>query len=154
MLNAVGSFRLSALRLGRDVACVSCPVSWPLAVCICVETCVLPALTTLPGSANVRPARRVCVSACCVRQLSRSSRRSELIEARNRPLTDDSSDLGSYRPDVSLPSPSPITTTTTTTVFFHTFTSHSGLDRYRANVAPADLYAIAPIVTVSWHSGG
>ncbi|KAF0297375.1 Mitogen-activated protein kinase-binding protein 1 [Amphibalanus amphitrite] len=33
------------------------------------------------------------------RPLSRSSRRSELIEARNRPLTDDSSDLGSYRPD-------------------------------------------------------
>ncbi|XP_043190518.1 mitogen-activated protein kinase-binding protein 1-like isoform X2 [Amphibalanus amphitrite] len=32
-------------------------------------------------------------------RLSRSSRRSELIEARNRPLTDDSSDLGSYRPD-------------------------------------------------------
>ncbi|XP_037079636.1 mitogen-activated protein kinase-binding protein 1-like [Pollicipes pollicipes] len=32
-------------------------------------------------------------------RLSRGSRRPELIDARNRPLTDDSSDLGSYRPD-------------------------------------------------------
>ena len=47
----------------------------------------------------------------CRPQLSRSSRRVELIEARNRQLTDDSSDLGSYRPDVSRPSsPLPVRT--------------------------------------------